>query len=179
MHRAMLLGAIVSGMTIAPAVMASPHVQEFHAVLSGFNEVPLSINSDGRATFELKVNRAAQTISYVLRYSGLTSVTQSHIHFGKVHIAGGIMVFLCTNLGNGPTSTPACPASSGTVTGTLTAADVLGPTAQGVAASSFQDLLDALESDTTYVNVHTTGFPGGEIRGELRRGFGFGLHDED
>jgi hypothetical protein len=48
-----------------------------------------------------------------------------------------------------------------------------------VTAGNFQDLLDALESETTYVNLHTTGFAAGEIRGELRRGFGFGLHDED
>jgi hypothetical protein len=184
MYRAMLLGAILSGMTVAPAVMASPHVEEFHAVFSGFNEVgglnaqTGAILSDGKATLELRLNRADQTLSFVLKYSGLTSVTQAHIHFGKVHMAGGVMVFFCSNNPNPPPGTQPCPATAGTVTGTLSAANVLGPTSQGVPAGDFQAIVDALESDTTYANIHTTAFPAGEIRGEIRRGFGFGLHDE-
>ena len=186
MHRAMLLGAIVSGMTVAPAVVASPHVQEFHAVFSGFNEVGAlsaptgAILSDGRATLDLKVNRADQSITFVLKYSGLGSdVTQAHIHFGKVHVAGGVMVYFCSNLGTGPAGTPTCPAGGGTVTGTLTAASVLQIQSQNVPAGDFDAIVDALESETTYANIHTKGFPAGEIRGEIRRGFGFGLREED
>jgi hypothetical protein len=33
----------------------------------------------------------------------------------------------------------------------------------------FADLLAAIRAGTTYVNVHTTAFPGGEIRGQLAR----------
>jgi hypothetical protein len=185
MYRAMLLGALLSGLTVAPAVMASPHTEEFHAVFSGFNEVGSlnaqsgAILSDGRATLELRLNRADQTLSFVLKYSGLsTSVTQAHIHFGKIHMAGGVMVFFCSNLASAPAGTQPCPANAGTVTGTLSAANVLGPTTQGVPAGDFQAIVDALESDTTYANLHTTAFPAGEIRGEIRRGFSFGVRDE-
>jgi hypothetical protein len=184
MYRAMLLGALVSGLTLAPAVMAAPHTEEFHAVFSGFNEVgglnaqTGAILSDGRATLELRLNRADQTLSFVLKYSGLSAVTQAHIHFGKIHMAGGVMVFFCSNLASAPAGTQPCPATGGTVTGTLSAANVLGPTAQGVPAGDFQAIVDALESDTTYANIHTTAFPAGEIRGEIRRGFSFGLHDD-
>jgi hypothetical protein len=52
----------------------------------------------------------------------------------------------------------------------ITAASVLGITGQHVTAGDFDALVDALESHTTYVNVHTTGFPAGEIRGEIRHG---------
>jgi len=46
-------------------------------------------------------------LTYKLTYSGLSpSVTQAHIHFGKRHVGGGIMVFFCTNLGNGPAGPP-------------------------------------------------------------------------
>jgi len=62
--------------------------------------------------------------------SDLAAVTQAHIHFGKRHVAGGIIVFLCTNLGNGPAGTPACPDSAGTVTGSITAASIIGPAAR-------------------------------------------------
>ena len=183
MYRAMLLGAVLSGAAVIPAAIAAPHVEEFHAVLSGFNEVgglnaqTGAINSDGRATLRLRLNRADQTLSFVLSYSQLTDVTQAHIHFGKIHMAGGVMVYFCANVGAPPAGTQQCPAS-GTVKGTITAADVVGPTAQHVSVGDFQTLVEALESDTTYANIHTTAFPAGEIRGEIRRGFSFG-HDDD
>ena len=182
MYRAML-GALVSGLMIVPAAMAAPHEEEFHAVFSGFNEVGAlnaqtgAIFSPGRATLELELNRADQTLTFVLKYSGLSApVTQSHIHFGKVHMAGGVMVFFCSNVG-GPPGTQPCPANGGTVTGTISAANVIGPATQGVTAGEFQAVVDALESDTTYANIHSTAFPAGEIRGEIRRGFSFG-HDD-
>jgi hypothetical protein len=184
MYRAMLMGALVSAVTFAPLASAGSRVEEFSTVLSGFNEVGAlnaqsgAILSDGKATLQMRLNRADQTIAYVLNYSGLgTAVSQAHIHFGKVHMAGGVMVYFCSNLPNPPAGTQPCPAS-GTVSGMFTAASVIGPTAQGVTAGDFQALVDALESETAYANIHTTAFPAGEIRGEIRRGFSFGLHGE-
>jgi hypothetical protein len=161
--------------------------QEFHATYSGFEETgPLpggavssagttaaetgAIFSPGTATLDLDLDRNARTITFKLTFSGLSApVTQSHIHFGKRHVPGGIMVFFCTNLNNGPAGTQACPAGGGTVTGTVTGANVIGPTAQGVPVGNFDALVAALESDTVYGNVHTTAFPGGELRGQIRR----------
>jgi len=185
MHRAKLLGALFAAMTVVPAAMASQHSEEFHAVFSGFNEVGAlnaqsgAILSEGAATLVLKLDRSAQTVSYTLKFSGLsTPVTQAHIHFGKVHMPGGVMVFFCSNNPNPPPGTQSCPASGGTVTGTLSAANVLPIPTQNVTAGDFQAIVDALESDTAYGNIHTMSFPAGEIRGEIRRGFSFGLHDD-
>src|SRR3981081_3366413 len=176
MYRAMLLGAILSAMTVAPAAMAAPHTEEFHAVFSGFNEVGAlnaqsgAILSEGTATLVLKLDRAAQTLSYTLKFSGLSApVTQSHIHFGKVHMAGGVMVFLCSNLTTAPAGTQPCPAAGGTVTGTLTAANVLAIAGQNVPAGDFDAITEALLTDTAYANVHTANFPAGEIRGQVVR----------
>ena len=99
-------------------------------------------------------------------------MTQSHIHIGRTAIQGGVSVFFCSNLGNGPAGTPACPAS-GTVTRTVTAADVIGPAAQGVSPGEWTDLLKAIRAGATYVNVHSTIWPAGEIRGQLK------ANDED
>jgi hypothetical protein len=184
MYRAMLLAVGFSAITFVPAAMASQHSEQFQAVFSGFNEVGAlnaqtgAVLSDGSATLVLKLDRSAQTVSYTLKFSGLTSVTQAHIHFGKVHMAGGVMVFFCSNLATAPAGTQPCPAAAGTVTGTLTAANVLPIMGQNVPAGDFSALVDALESDTAYANIHTTSFPAGEIRGEIRRTFGFGFHDE-
>ena len=52
--------------------------------------------------------------------------------------------------------------------GTSTAADVVGPAAQGIAAGEFEELVQAIRAQRTYANVHAAAFPGGEIRGQLR-----------
>jgi hypothetical protein len=53
------------------------------------------------------------------------------------------------------------------VTGTLVAADVVGPSAQGVAAGEFAEFVKALRKRAAYVNVHTDLYPSGEIRGNV------------
>jgi hypothetical protein len=152
------------------------HAQEFSTRLNGFEEIgglgageTGAILSNGKGTVSLDVDK--NQANYTLTYSGLSApVTQAHIHFGKLHVAGGIMVFFCANVGTPPAGTPACPVSGGTVTGTWTAASVVGPTGQNVTAGDFSALLDALNSNTAYANVHTSKFPAGEIRGQVRRG---------
>jgi hypothetical protein len=151
--------------------------QEYSAKFSGFQEVgglgageTGAILSTGRATLKLTLDKTAQTLTYTLTYSGLTNVLQSHIHFGKKHVAGGIMVFFCSNLGNGPAGTPNCPDDGSgevTVTGTITAAGVVGPTAQNITVGDFAGVVAALASNTAYGNIHTKQFPAGEIRGQI------------
>ena len=77
------------------------------ARMSGFEEVP-ALSTTGRASFEVRVGRDA--ITYELSYRDLESdATQAHIHLGQKSVNGGIVVFLCSNLGNGPAGTQACP----------------------------------------------------------------------
>ena len=94
-------------------------------------------------------------------------MTQAHIHFGQRAVNGGISVFLCSNLGNGPLGTQACPAAPATIEGTIGPENVIGPTGQGIAAGEFDELVRAIDAGAAYVNVHSTGFPGGEIRAQL------------
>ena len=100
-----------------------------HERLSGYEEAPLALSTSGHGTFRAMVTDAG--IEYRLTYADTVGiVSQAHIHFGAVGQRGGISVFLCTNLGNGPAGTPACPAA-GEVTGTIVAADVIGPVRPG------------------------------------------------
>jgi hypothetical protein len=146
------------------------HAQNFSIPLTGFNEVPAAIFSPGSGTIDLLLDQASGTLSYTLSYSSLTTpVTQAHIHFGKQHVAGGIMVFLCSNLPNPPAGTPACPANGGTVSGTVNANGVIGPEQQNVSPGDFSALVAAITTRTAYANVHTEKFPAGEIRGDIRR----------
>jgi hypothetical protein len=137
------------------------------ARLSGYNETPLTLSVGGSGKFEARLHR--DSIEYTLTYSGLDNgVTQSHIHLGAKGLTGGVSVFLCSNLGNGPAGTQACPSPSGTVTGTITAANVIGPAGQDISAGQFDELLQAIRAGFTYANVHTAKYPGGEIRGQIK-----------
>jgi hypothetical protein len=141
-------------------------------ISAGSTKYPLS--TPARADFHAKINKAETEIQYELKYSGFaTAVTQAHLHLGKraVSTAGNIMVFLCSNLGNGPPGTPACPATPGTVTGTLTSASAVGPAAQGIAPGEFAEVVRAIRNDAAYANVHSEAFPGGEVRDQVRAFF--------
>jgi hypothetical protein len=170
------LGLCVIGLGAIWMVRADDDPVKFTAKLDGFQEVgglgageTGAILSDGKGTLKLTLDRVSSTISFELTFSGLSApVTQSHIHFGRVHTAGGVMVFFCTNLGNGPAGTQPCPPNGGTVTGTFSAANVVGPAAQNVKPGDFDALTDALFSNSAYANVHTANFPAGEIRGQVR-----------
>jgi CHRD domain len=141
-----------------------------------------AVLSDGRGTVKLDLDKTAGTVAYELTYSnvGITppktgTVLFAHIHLGKSRDSGGILVFFCTHVpftGTGPTP-PDCPSPSATVTGTWTKDNVQAIPGQNVVAGDFDALVDALESNTAYANVHTTSgttpenaFPGGEIRGQ-------------
>lgn len=133
--------------------------------LIGFQEVP-SNSTVARGEFEARLHD--DRIDFELSYEGLEApVTQAHIHIGQLSVNGGIAIFFCSNLPNPPAGTPACP-QSGTVTGTRAAADVIGPNGQGIAPGEFAEVLRAIRAGKTYANVHTTKFPGGEIRGQIR-----------
>lgn len=172
-----LLAVIVS--LVATAVPAQAQGGTFTTRLRAFEEVP-SIASPAGGHFQGTLNEDGTEMSYELTYSHTEgAVTQAHIHLAQRGVNGGIMVFLCSNLGNGPAGTPACPAAGGTVTGTFSAEDIIGPTAQGVAPGELFTLVRAARAGFAYVNVHSTVYPGGELRGQLQgRGSSGGSGDE-
>jgi hypothetical protein len=76
------------------------------------------------------------------------------------------MVFLC----GGGGKPPCTQATSGMATGTIIAADIVGPAAQGIPPApngSFADVIRAIRTHNAYANLHSTMFPGGEVRGEV------------
>ena len=195
--------ALVMVVSAIPVAMAdSDHPSPRHRVrthLSGFNEVhfvagdptatPLvppalrgAVSTPASGTFVAQIDEHDQKIHYTLRYKNLRgTVTQGHIHFGQRHTVGGIVVWLC-QVTTGPpgvpapaavaATTPECPAE-GTVEGTIAPAQVLAQTAQGFAAGDFDELVRAMLAGAAYVNVHSSVFGPGEIRGHLP-----GNHDD-
>ena len=135
--------------------------------LRGFDEVP-AISTPGGGHFSATIADDGSSMEYHLNYFNVEGVvSQAHIHFAQRGVNGGITVFLCSNLGNGPVGTQACPASPGEISGTIHPEDVLAPANQGLGAGELFAVLRAIRAGIAYVNVHTNLFPGGEIRGQL------------
>lgn len=153
--------------------------RSFHATLDGYQEVP-SISTRGRGTFRARLKSATE-LEFRFTYRDLegalgpappnTVVGQAHIHFSQRHTVGGIAVTLCGG------AKPACPTTNpATVQGTITPADVTGPSGQGIAPGEFAELIRAMRHGATYVNIHTVPYPNGEIRGQIGHGRDFGNH---
>jgi CHRD domain len=165
---------------------------KFAARLSGYNEVLFSggggaalpvpaatlrgaVSTKARGKFHAKIDNSADVIDYEISYEGLEAdITQSHIHFGQRHTAGGIVVWLCQTPGTqAPDAvrdlTPLCPdPREGTVKGTITPAQVLPVTGQGIDTGEFDELVRAIRAGAAYANVHSMLFPQGEIRGQIK-----------
>ncbi|HVS01982.1 MAG TPA: CHRD domain-containing protein, partial [Thermoanaerobaculia bacterium] len=138
------------------------------AALESLQEVP-AISSTGHGAFAGTFSLDGEELEFELSYADLEGeVAQAHLHLGQVAVNGGISIFLCSNLGNGPAGTPECPDSPGMVSGTLSAADVIGPEGQGIDPGEWEEIVQAIRQGAVYANVHTDLFPGGEIRGQLR-----------
>jgi len=160
-------GAVAVGGT---AAFAGGGGKPARGALSGYQEVPV-VSSPASGRFEATVTPTNDGLAYRLSYSGLEGdVTQAHIHFGQRGVNGAISAYFCSNLAGPPAGTQACPPSPATVTGTIKAADIIGPAAQGIAPGELGELLAAIRVGATYANVHSTKFPGGEIRAQLHRG---------
>jgi CHRD domain-containing protein len=173
-HFAMAIASAVM-LTCFGATAFADGDTDLRARLRGLNEVPPTTN---RATASLiaEINADETAITFTLSFENLTAnPAQAHIHFGPTKVNGGVMVFFC----GGPK--PACPAATtGTVTGTITAADIVGPAAQGLPAApagKFADVVRAIKTGNAYANIHNANFPGGEVRGQVIA-FG-GDHNDD
>jgi len=154
----------------APATQAAPIT--LAATLSGAAEIPPS-GSPGTGQATVVLDPTANTLHIQVSFSGLTSgTTASHIHCcvaspppalpGNLLVATTTPTFLGFPLG----------VTSGTYDNTLdlTLASSYNPafvTAEGGVPQAEAALIAALESGANYLNIHTTNFPGGEIRGAL------------
>lgn len=128
--------------------------------LTGNEEVPVrDTAAQGQATF--KINEDGTAISYKLNVANIENVTQAHIHLAPAGSNGGVVAWLYPAA---PPSQLIPGRSQGTLgEGEITQSSLVGP----LAGHPLSDLIDAMRNGGTYVNVHTTQFPPGEIRGQI------------
>jgi len=152
--------------------------------LSGLEETTATIQTPASGEFKATISEDGTSIKYEETWRNLSStVTQSHIHFGRPGLSGGIVLWLCYNPNppantKAPTGVPTpqlCPTDTiATISGTLTEADLIPSVAapaggQGVdaGAQGFAEMVKAIRTGSAYVNVHSVDHPSGEIRGRL------------
>jgi hypothetical protein len=158
------VAVLAAGLLVASLASATDGKKNLKAdELTGYQENP-DVSSTGTGSFHATIDDDAQTITYELSYSAIEGgdALFAHIHFGKRSVNGGVSAFLC-----GGGDKPACPATDGTVSGVIDAADIIGPAGQGIEAGSFDELVAAMRAGHTYVNVHSPRWPGGEIRAQI------------
>lgn len=113
--------------------------------LTGAAEVPGPGDTDGAGSAVLRLNPGQETICWKISVSNITlPATAAHIHVGTAGVAGPVDVTL------------SAPDASGLATGcTLVARD---------------NILEIIRNpDEYYVNVHTSDFPAGAVRGQLSK----------
>lgn len=175
----LVLGALILVAGAAAAFADGRGFRNIREFLTGYEEIGPSIaaiSTTGNGRFTARINRDESEITYTLSYDDLEGdVLMSHIHFGQKSTAGGISVWLCQTTTNPApaavaATTPTCPAPAGSVSGTLNAASVIGPAAVGIEPGAFGELVAAIRAGATYVNVHSSKWPSGEIRAQIEQG---------
>ncbi|HYQ58710.1 MAG TPA: CHRD domain-containing protein [Draconibacterium sp.] len=131
-------------------------VLNFRAHLSGDNEVPMvETMATGQAIFQL--NKEGTELSYKLIVANIENVLMAHIHMAPAGANGGVVAWLY------PASPPPM-LIEGTFEGILAEGVI---TDDDVSGMTLMELVDEMYWGNTYVNVHTSQYGGGEIRGQI------------
>ena len=146
---------LAAGLAASACEDATEDQEIFTTTLSGANEVPArSTAASGFSQVIIDGDR----VHYAVEIDDISNVFAAHIHTGASGANGPVRVTFF----NVAQSSPLTVSDKHVLAeGTFTASNVSG--------ISFADLLTAIRNGTAYVNVHTTQFPGGEIRGQLSR----------
>ena len=146
---------------VSASAAAASQKRTFVAPLTGDEEVPpVETSARGQAVFQLSLD--GSQLSYRLIVANLENVNMAHIHLAPVGQNGPVVAWLYPE---GPPPVQIDGRFSGVLAlGTITAADLVGP----LEGQTLDDLMDAIRDGDTYVNVHTSQFPAGEIRGQIR-----------
>lgn len=143
--RTMLVLVALAAMLVL-AAPASAKVKRLETRMSGANEMPAG-DPDGSGTAKLRLNVARKRVCFTIRVKDIGDVVAAHIHAGGKNVA------------------------SGPIKVTLISAPKAGTEFTGCAKKVPRKLIRKIlrHPRRYYVNVHTTAYPGGAIRGQLHR----------
>jgi len=154
MSKIFILGFVLLGVLALTSSSAFSR-DNLVAHLSGDEEVPtVDTKAQGQAIFKVQGNSLSLDQKLIL--ANINNVVAAHIHCAPVGVNGPVGVTLFS----GPPTT---------VNGILVQGPILAPNPGNACGwLDLNDLIEALESGDTYVNVHTLDHLAGEIRGQVR-----------
>jgi CHRD domain len=143
-------------LTFALASAASAQEVKMAATLSGGEETP-GVLTGAVGTAEIDVDATRRTVVVRLNLFNLpTGTTAGHIHVGSRGIAGPVVLDFAF---------PAGLTGDQTLTFSLTQRDLRVRADIGILTMA--DAIQAIVGGNAYVNIHTSTFPGGEVRGQI------------
>ena len=160
--------AVVAALAVVVTTAVAGGGKEIREHLTGYQEDPLALSTPGKGTLQARIDQFRRPDLLPARLRGPRGLGHAGPHPLRWPRAErrhrGVPVLQ-------PASSPPAPRPvrrpTGTVSGTLEAADVIGPAGQGIDPGEFGELVDAIRAGVTYANVHSTKYPGGEIRAQL------------
>jgi hypothetical protein len=158
--RLLLLFLLITLLATAGTAVAAGKSRNFRAHLSG-KDAGVETLAQGQAVFQF--SKDGEQLRYKLAVANIENVTMAHIHLAEDVGGNGPPVVWLYPDGPPPQEIPG--RFDGVLAkGTVTANDLVGP----LAGKTLEDLKEAMEQGLTYVNVHTSQNPGGEIRGDIQ-----------
>ena len=131
------------------------------ATLDGFQQNP-PVFSAGSGDFTGSLNSDDTGLDFTLTYKDLSSnPTTIQILFSQPGNNGGVIANIC-----GGTSNP-CQSSPGSLTGMITASNIVALPEQGIAAGEFAKFLEVIRQGKAFINISTNSFKKGEILGNI------------
>jgi CHRD domain-containing protein len=152
------VSCVLMGLALSSCQKGSDDIGERFVVrLAGANEVPARGTA---ANGVIGLNVIGNRVDYSIEVHGIGNIIGAHLHSGAAGVNGPIRIALFPGPGSNFTTTPLSPGDGQLYEGSFEASDVNG--------ISFSDLLAGMRAGTVYGNVHTTQFPGGEMRGQVQ-----------
>ena len=137
----------------APAVTDQ---RVYSSIGLGANQVP-PIASPAVALTGYALVDGGQSMLVIVQAFGLADLQMAHLHLGAAGTNGPVVADLLDNV-----VTTVVP---GFFLAELRSGDLAGP----LADFPLDALVNSIEDDEIYFNLHTTAFPAGELRGQLQR----------
>jgi hypothetical protein len=145
---------VLAGSAIA---LAGEGEKYFSAELLGLG----GSKASGKATFEL--NKEGTVLEYKITAKDIEDVMMSHIHIAPAGKDGPVAAWLY------PSGPPPKP-KEGKFEGTLAEGKITAESLQGdLKGKPLKALIDKIEAGEAYVNIHTKGKPGGDVRGQIHK----------
>ena len=159
MRKTLSICVLAMGVVLLQAMPSSAQsVVTMRATLTGAEEAPTPVLTGAVGTAAVFVDTVNQELAVELRVFNLpTGSTAAHIHVGGRGLAGPVVIDF-----------PIARGITGDTTLIFRVRDGLAFHARPeIGINTFADAIQAITGANAYVNVHTTAFGGGEIRGQL------------